>query len=288
MKAQQMLALPHLPAEKLCHHEHDAAKTTEGWHKQTDNQPHQRHLPESPGMEAFFKDLFAKQKREVLDKIGEKQLWRKDLWKGDVDLSDWLKYMADGARPFVQTEYMAGLTDALVRLGASDKLSTWNVANPKVRDAINSWTMQFCETTNQTTESAIEEAIAQLKQALVDQLLSETNMVAQLVQRVNAIFTHAEEFRAKRIAITEASRALHLGQRLGALESGIVRGFRWLASADACEVCKDIMNENPEIDLGKAFAHIDDGPYGTILCPPAHPNCMCTMTEILGDVGGDR
>jgi len=283
-RARQLTVRTKLPAPRYCHHERATDKASNTWHVDPVKlgEGHQRELPKSPALESFLIETFNKQRREVLGEIRGKQC--KDFWSGEVSLEKWNKYMAQGARPFVQVELADGLADGLARLGASEAATIWNVANPRVKDAIESLTIQFCETTNATTSMALGEALAKLRDEIAEGLLSTENTMPEMVRRVSAIFDQAEEFRAARIASTEASRALHYGQRLAAEGSGVVKGYKWLASADACEECLAIMAEHPDgIAMDGVFEDKGSGPYDKVQCPPAHCWCMCTMTEILGE-----
>jgi len=75
---------------------------------------------------------------------------------------------------------------------------------------------------------------------------------------------------------------VHAAQNEAALQSGVVTGFRWLASADACDICLAIVSRCPAVRLGTDFAVIGKNPtYSHVHYPPAHPHCNCTMTEVL-------
>jgi hypothetical protein len=169
----------------------------------------------------------------------------------------------------------------MVRVGAADDPNLWNVSNPKIRDAIARATLRFCKETNRTTEMQIDAARDALRKELAAGMMGPENTVRELTRRVNGIFDSAEKWRAQRIAVTEASRAVHQAERMAAAESGVVKGFRWLLSDDACEICQEIAMENPVIGLEGTFAERGSGPYKNIETPPAHPHCMCTMTEEL-------
>lgn len=90
-----------------------------------------------------------------------------------------------------------------------------------------------------------------------------------------------EEFfspkRARVIAHTEATRAMHAGQCETWKELGI-RRHTWLASSDACESCRFLDGET--VPVGRPFIVRSSGPaaYRAILHPPAHPSCRCTTT----------
>jgi hypothetical protein len=158
----------------------------------------------------------------------------------------------------------------------------WDVKNPHVRGQIETAAFDFCEATNATTSLQLDEAISRLRQELIAGVVTRGESVAKLTKRVNAIFDGAETHRARRIAQTEASRAVHAGQEAAARESGIVAGWEWLLSSDACPLCKRIAASAGKVRLGQPFAVLGDHPtYSQIRMPPGHPGCACTALEIL-------
>ena len=75
---------------------------------------------------------------------------------------------------------------------------------------------------------------------------------------------------------------MHGGARMAARESGVVTGFQWLASSDACETCLNL--DGKQVKEGEPYL-ITSGkpPYNVIWHPPAHPHCFCDETEIIGE-----
>lgn len=149
--------------------------------------------------------------------------------------------------------------------------------NPRVIEAVDRLTFDFCEATNQTSTKRLADALASLRQELADGL-GEGEVYARLTRRVKAIFN--DPYRAPMIATTESSRAMHAGQFMVAADSGIVRGKRWLASSDACPLCLGLNGK--EVGLHEVFAVVGSGPYSKVPYPPAHPHCMCTWEEVIG------
>ena len=81
---------------------------------------------------------------------------------------------------------------------------------------------------------------------------------------------------------TETSRAVHAAQEQAAIQSGVVTGWTWLLSADACPLCNTIARRAPAVRLGHAFAVIgSSAAYSQVRHPPAHPYCNCTLQEVL-------
>ena len=154
----------------------------------------------------------------------------------------------------------------------------FDVFNPRVLDAIRDAVFAFCDATNQTATRDLGQAIQDLRREL-SAGLERGEALRELTARVQEIFD--DPARAFRIATTEASRAVHTGQYLAAVDSGVVQGKRWLLSSDACPICKGIAATNPEVSLDEDFAVIGTGPYSRIPYPPAHPHCQCSWTEVL-------
>lgn len=185
------------------------------------------------------------------------------------------------ARPFIELSYDKSGRKFLGRIGATEAEKLWSVKLPQVKQSVDKLTLKFCKETNATTEMELKTALEMLRQELADGILGPENTLAELTRRVQGVFTRASEYRAQRIAETESSRAVHRAEIIAAKESGMIAGFKWLLSDDACELCHQLAADNPDgIGLDGLFAS-GDGEYDNIDCPPAHPHCMCTMTEIM-------
>lgn len=158
-------------------------------------------------------------------------------------------------------------------------LAEWNVFRPETLAALRSAVFEFCRSTNATTNLSVQQARAELRRQ-ISEGLDQGEALAQLTVRVQRIYRNPQ--RAQMIAATEASRAMHAGQMMAAQQSGgVVTGLRWLASADACSVCEDL--DGRAVPLGGVFmVQAKGGPYAVIKHPPAHPNCMCAVTEVVG------
>lgn len=158
----------------------------------------------------------------------------------------------------------------------------WRVTNPHTQNKIQGAALAFCTATNATTSLALQDALAATRQALVDGVVTRGESVPVLTKKVNAIFDSAEKFRARRIAQTEASRAVHAAQEEAGRQSGLVAGWEWLLSGDACPLCQTIGRRARFVQLGQAFAVVGDNPtYSEIRYPPGHPHCNCTIVEVL-------
>ncbi len=152
------------------------------------------------------------------------------------------------------------------------------VFNHRILEFIRTWTYAFCDSTNETSQHSVNEAVHKLRQELAEGL-SRGETAQNLTRRVSKIFQDPQ--RAHTIAATESSRATHGGQFLAAKESGVVRGKRWEASSDACKLCQQ-MADRGEVPLDEPFAVLPGrGVYSVVMHPPIHPHDMCSMVEVL-------
>jgi hypothetical protein len=159
---------------------------------------------------------------------------------------------------------------------------SWSVTNPHVAEKIEQASLAFCKETNATTSTDLNAALDRLRMQLHEGIIERGESVEQLTKRVQAVFDTATKSRARTIAQTETSRAVHAAQDVAAHQSGVVTGWRWLLSDDACPVCAAIAIRNPVVKLGQPFAVIGHNPhYSHIYHPPAHPRCACSQQEIL-------
>jgi hypothetical protein len=121
-----------------------------------------------------------------------------------------------------------------------------------------------------------------LRIQLHEGIVNQGESIEQLTKRVNAVFETATKSRARTIAQTETSRAIHAAQDDAGRRSGVVTGWRWLLSGDACPICVAIHARNPTVRIGEPFAIIGKNPlYSHIYHPPAHPRCNCDMVPVL-------
>lgn len=107
---------------------------------------------------------------------------------------------------------------------------------------------------------------------------------AKLETLVRRYAERMRRMRGETIGRTESIRATQLGQHLGMRqaidggqlpEEGLTR--RWVVARDerTCPTCKAIAKLNAR---GVAFEVPFQAPTGTVMRPPAHPNCRCVVT----------
>ena len=247
-----------------------------------------RRMPTGERMRLNLKEFFAGQRREVLALIERNKAVQKGVGRVFVAVEKWATANASRAlqkqlwnnRPVVELQVAAEGRAVLARVGASDVV--FSVRDPNVSKAIDSLVLKFGKRTNATTSKALGKALTDLR-AEIRAGLEAGEAITQLTKRGEKVFDHASTFRAKRIAMTESSRAVHLGQQLGAEKSGVVVGKAWVARTDGCPACMALHGR--QIRRDETFEHhAEPGPYSETPFPPAHPNCRCDMIEVIGRV----
>ncbi len=188
--------------------------------------------------------------------------------------------MAEAMTPLLEVYWDSSGRRAYARLGLDP--DEWKVTSPHLKARIEGAALAFCESTNRTTSMRLDAALAATRAALAEGMVEHGEGLPELTKRVGAIFDQASEGRARRIAATEASRAVHAAGYEADVQSGVVAGLELLVSADACPLCRMIATECRRVPLGEPFAVIGDHPdYSRIQYPPLHPGCQCTTIEVL-------
>ncbi len=242
-------------------------------------------LPQGASIRRLLREMFRAQRRVVFAALGLRD-GRKDggplvpvvdfdppLQMGQLDF-------AERFTPLLEAIWDGAGRALLARVGLDP--DEWRVTDPHLREMIAQAAMDFCAATNATTSRNLEDALADLRAELIAGQVDGGETLEELVKRVNGVFDQAETWRARRIAASEASRAVHAAELESARQSGVVAGFEWLLSEDACALCQAVAREVVRVRLGATFAVIGDNPtYREIRHPPLHPGCQCSVTEVL-------
>lgn len=238
-------------------------------------------LPQGTPIRAALRRAFADQRRQVLAAIGGV--------KAAADLPDGIPAFRLGALPL--SERMTPLLRVIWAKGGKDLASeldmdpdAWSVRNPEVLAAIERSALAFAESTNKTTSLQLDEALARTRKELAEGVYEKGESVRQLTKRINAVFDRADRVRSRMIAASEASRAYHAGAESAAIASGVVLGWEWLVSEDACPLCQTVGRRAKFVRLGQPFAVNGTHPtYAEVKHPPLHPGCQCSMREVLDE-----
>jgi len=195
---------------------------------------------------------------------------------GPIDLSEFDREDFDDVRAGLEVYYRQGGERALARTGA---VSFWDVNLPEAKTAIDHATIKLCKTTAETTSKELNRALDKLRSDLASEIIAGENTRQALTEVVGKVFENAETWRAHRIAVTEASRAVHDGQILAASQGGLTAGFDIILSPTACDICETAYAETGSyIDLERAKGSV--GQYERDL-PPYHPHCLVGETPVL-------
>lgn len=237
-------------------------------------------LPTGASIAKVLKNFFRKQRDKILGDLPRKPAVAVASIPDDMSVTDWTDTMKSAMTPLIAAYWDESGKRFLGDIGLDS--AEWKVTNPQTRQKIENASFAFCEATNSTTSDQLGQAIDRLKASLAEGIVNEGETLDQLTARVGEIFDHAEKWRARRIAASEASRAVHAAQVAAAEESGVVAGFEIMVSADACPLCRRIASEVKQVRLGNDFAVIGDDPnYANIKHPPLHPSCQCSLISIL-------
>lgn len=229
---------------------------------------------------------FNRQMRDVLGAIPPDMAEVPDSFPSLANYDD---PMASAMTPILSAYWAESGADELGRIEAATglDLGEWSVVNPHTRRKIETAAFDFCRATNETTTLDLDVALDRLRGELIEGIVERGDTLIQLRERVESVFGNAEQWRAQRIAASEASRAVHAAQEAAAEESGVVQGFEWLLSEDACPLCREVAEKVGRVKLGDRFAEIGTNEtYKDIRHPPLHPQCQCTMVHVLADEFG--
>jgi hypothetical protein len=234
-------------------------------------------LPQGERLRRILREWFARQRALVLGVIPA------DLAMVPTALPDLNRFddgMAQDVTPVLTTYWDQSGKATRAHLGLDPE--EWRVTNPHLKAKIRSAAYDFCHATNTTTSRSLDSALKRLHATMVIGQATRGETLDQLTKRVNAIFDLAERWRARRIAATEASRAVHAAQMQAGDESGVVQGYELLLSSDACPLCRKIATECKAVKTGQPFAVIGENVhYREVRHPPLHPQCQCAMIEII-------
>ena len=127
---------------------------------------------------------------------------------------------------------------------------------------------------NPDAKYAITDGTRNLVAGDIDTAMKEGWTTDQLADALEENYAFSEG-RAETIARTEIARADMQGSMKTYRESKVVTGKQWLLAEDPCDICQDNADDGI-IDLDDDFTSGDDA-------APAHPNCECDVTPIVGE-----
>ena len=242
---------------------------------------HNRQLPEGDELAKVLTEFFRGQLGDVLDKLNIPKA-NDRLPDKFVPMKSWDLKLYERCRPVLRLTWLDAYKDKATRLGeVGADPDRFDVTNPNLLETIDKAIYQFAESTNETTTLELNTALDKLKEGFAEGLV-EGDRLHELTTMVGQVFDRAEKVRAKLISQTESSWAHHRAERQAAKDSGVVKGFEFLLSADACEVCQRVNAENKQIGLDEAF-YVDESapPAYRERIGPIHPGCRCSFIDII-------
>ena len=234
-------------------------------------------LPDGAPIRKKLKAFFAIQAKHVL---GEVRSIGAAIPETFPALSDYDDPMASAMTPILSAYWDRAGSEVREKLGLDP--DEWRVVDKNTHKKIREAAFNFSASTNKTTSLKLDAALEALRAELIAGVVTEGESIAKLTKRVKSVFTEASTSRARRIAATEASRAVHSAALESAHQSGVVQGKRWLLSSNACPLCHQLAASSASVPLGNAFGKVGSNPaYSEIQCPPGHPGCRCSLTLVL-------
>jgi len=86
--------------------------------------------------------------------------------------------------------------------------------------------------------------------------------------------------KARVVAQTETSRAMHAGQGDGYKADGVAQ-WELLVSSDACDLCKSLAGKVVNVGEPLYVAPTGNPAYRVVRHAPIHPHCYCTMIGVV-------
>jgi hypothetical protein len=195
-------------------------------------------------------------------------------------LADYTDAMASAMTPILGVYWDRAGKAMNGRLGLDP--DEWRVTDPNLHRAIAAQSFKFCRATNATTDRQLADALEDLRREFHAGLVTEGETIPQLTERVRSIFTRASKSRARSIAQTEASRAVHTASEMSAIASGVVQAKRLLLSANSCATCVAVAERAKSVPLGGSFGVVGhNAEYSDIRMPPIHVHCRCSCDYLL-------
>jgi len=267
----------------------------------TESKPKETPVPGRPFPRGLIRRLRAKLRNlfqaqyadamEILDRAAGRKMAGKlePDWRS-LFTPDKLKRWAEDVHPEVEAGYAVGgkqgIADVRAALDAQDlelQVAPWSVEAPGARDAINRAALALSTTANGVTQGQLERLLPGLRSELIQGTVQGEGY-DWMAGRLRAIFGHADKYRSQRIAITETQRAVHQGLLEQYKESGVVESTQWLLSGAPCPQCVAVADEHEAgVALGAEYARVEGAKeaYASVVAPPLHPGCLCSIFPIL-------
>lgn len=139
----------------------------------------------------------------------------------------------------------------------------WALINSDAADWAAKYTGELVKSVDANTKRMLKRQVSEW--------INAGESLEQLIKRISPPF---DKKRARRIAVTETTRAYAEANSYIWQKSGVVEGRQWQTAADerVCPICGPLHGQT--VTLGKAFE-------GGLTNPPAHPNCILPGNEVM-------
>lgn len=184
-----------------------------------------------------------------------------------LDDIDW-EAEREALRRLVQRHLFDAALDAAQR-ALDDLIAEYGVGvdfalvNQAVAEWAGRYSYELVRGVTDTTRQTLQQAVADWARS--------GQPLDDLIKRLEPTFGPT---RARMIAVTEVTRAYARGNRETWSASGVVSGIRWNTARDelVCPICEPLDGREDVLD----------GDFGGNGPPPAHVNCRCWLTPVVG------
>lgn len=147
----------------------------------------------------------------------------------------------------------------------------WDKVNEDASDWAKMYSYELVRGINATTAKRLGSTISHW--------IQRGGTTPELIAEVRKIFNNP--YRARLIAVTEATRVFAKGNLLTWKMVGFVDGRRWQTAHDdlVCPICRPLHNQEGELD--EPFKVTVKGKEYVIDLPPAHPGCRCWHVPVV-------
>lgn len=191
----------------------------------------------------------------------------------------------DEIAPIMLNVYLAGGMSAEKLLSPGVRvLIKWDVFNQLAIDFLNSWRGGML--------AEMEEYTRRRVVGHIQEWIRSGEHIRVLEAKLDPLFGRQ---RAKRVAVTEVTRAYAEGNMAAWKSTGYVTEKRWMTANDerVCPICGPLHDTVVSIDggwtmdaEGNVIEDIGTGQPG-LLSPPAHPNCRCWLQPVVSVEAAD-
>ena len=192
------------------------------------------------------------------------------------DIDQWISITTDAMTPIMEGLFESEGKAAAAAIGKPDINPLTDIARATLHESIGKMSESYQSTTLATLEAKINDG------------LSQGQGLADISKTVGEIYEWSDDYRADRVAKTEAFRTANTSLKEAWKQSGVVKTIKWYTSStEPCPFCQamngkvisvddNFFNNGESLTVGEGDnAQTMSLDYGDVGSPPLHPNCMC-------------